>query len=97
MYHRDIKPANVLVNTQTHEAVIADYGLAVTGAELARRRALMGPGKVEIAGTYEYMSREVWTNGEYSEASDLFAAGCVLFEGHLGRVSEISFCAISWY
>lgn len=87
VYHRDIKPANLLVNTQTHELVIADFGVAITAEENVRRRAAMVEGQMDFVGTLEYMSREVWIDSEYSPASDIFAAGCVLFEGHLNRVS----------
>lgn len=88
VYHRDIKPANLLVNTQTHELVIADFGVAITAEENVRRRAAMVEGQMDFVGTLEYMSREVWIDSEYSPASDIFAAGCVLFEGHLNRVSR---------
>ena len=87
VYHRDIKPDNLLFDTSTHHVVIGDFGLAVTPDELAYRRSLTKKGQMEFVGTLEYMSREVWIDGLYSEASDMFAAGCVLFEGHLARVS----------
>lgn len=76
------------MNTQTHELVIADFGVAITAEENVRRRAVMVEGQMDFVGTLEYMSREVWIDSEYSPASDIFAAGCVLFEGHLNRVSR---------
>jgi eukaryotic-like serine/threonine-protein kinase len=64
--HLDLKPTNVIV----------DLGIAkVFDLSLARRP---GPGRPRY-GTAGYLSPEQISGGEFTEATDVFGIGCVLF------------------
>jgi predicted ATPase len=80
--HRDIKPQNIIIRPDG-TPVLLDFGLAsYFGAE--GRESLEVGGKIE--GTPEYMSPEQ-IRGEYVDArADLYAVGCILYEGLTGRV-----------
>jgi serine/threonine protein kinase len=75
--HRDVKPANVFI---THDGMvkIMDFGVAhITTASMT--------GDGNIVGTAEYMSPEQVQGAKVDGRSDLFAAGCMLFELITGR------------
>jgi tetratricopeptide (TPR) repeat protein len=73
--HRDIKPSNVML-TRGGQAKLTDFGLAQVGDESMRSK----DGKLH-PGTPAYMSPEQETTSAYLyPASDVFSAGCVLFE-----------------
>lgn len=73
--HRDIKPSNILLTKDGH-AKTSDFGLAQVGDESMRS----GSGEPH-PGTAMYMSPEQETTPAYLyPQSDLFSAGCVLFE-----------------
>lgn len=73
--HRDVKPSNVLL-ARDGRVVLLDFGLAAPLVENHRRP--------ELAGTLAYMAPEQ-RMGQFSRASDLYAAGAVLFEAITGR------------
>jgi len=80
--HRDIKPRNVIIRPDG-TPVLLDFGLA-SYFGVAGRESLEVGGKVE--GTPEYMSPEQ-VRGELVDArADLYAVGCILYEGLTGRV-----------
>ncbi|MEV4112623.1 protein kinase [Nonomuraea sp. NPDC049695] len=71
--HRDVKPENILVQADG-TSKLADFGVVVHAEE---------PGVP--AGSPEYMSPELWTQGRAGPPADLYAAACVLFEAVRGR------------
>ncbi|KAL8091791.1 shaggy-related protein kinase theta-like [Apium graveolens] len=76
--HRDIKPQNVLVNTQTHELKICDFGSA----------KMLMPGEPNISyicSRYYRAPELIFGATEYTTAIDMWSVGCVLAELLLGR------------
>ena len=80
--HRDLKPHNVIIRPDG-TPVLLDFGLASYFGAGGRESLEVG-GKIE--GTPEYMSPEQ-IRGEYVDArADLYALGCILYEGITGSV-----------
>lgn len=75
--HRDVKPENILVDRRDH-AHLLDYDLAVRVEDDRGRRAL--------AGTVAYLSPEQARGEPATSASDLYAAGVLLYRGLTGEV-----------
>ena len=71
--HRDIKPSNVRI-ANDGRVKIMDFGIA-----RLQNADHTGSGGV-IVGTPSYMAPEQITNGEITPATDVFAAGCLLYE-----------------
>jgi serine/threonine-protein kinase len=76
--HRDVKPSNVLLDA-TRGAALSDFGLA--RAEDSTRLTAEG----QILGTPHYLAPELIEGLEATEASDLYALGCVLYECLVGE------------
>jgi len=72
--HRDIKSANILL--KKGQAKIADFGFA----EFASERH----GGGYNVGSPLYMSPEAYQKSQYSEKSDCWAAGIILYEMLIG-------------
>jgi serine/threonine protein kinase/tetratricopeptide (TPR) repeat protein len=84
--HRDIKPSNLRV-TPEGQLKIIDFGLAkiVAIAGLAAdEQATLSETQIP-AGTLPYMSPEQLRNEKLDARSDIWAAGCVLYEMATGR------------
>jgi serine/threonine-protein kinase len=78
--HLDIKPANVMVTT-SGTVKLVDFGIARFGGD----PSVTGTTIQEVLGTPAYISPEQ-ARGETADArSDLYSAGCLLFELLTGR------------
>ena len=71
--HRDVKPSNVLLDG-TGVAALSDFGLAL--ATDSTRHTAEG----QILGTPHYIAPELIEGLEATEASDVYAFGCLLYE-----------------
>ena len=69
--HRDVKPGNVMLDSGG-DARLTDFGLALFSGRRVRTRTGI------LLGTPEYMAPELFRGEPASEASDLFAWGCLL-------------------
>jgi tetratricopeptide (TPR) repeat protein/tRNA A-37 threonylcarbamoyl transferase component Bud32 len=80
--HRDIKPANILLSASGGHALVADFGIA-------RAVSAAGPEKLTMTGamigTPGYMAPEQAVGAEITPATDVYAAGVVLYECLTGR------------
>lgn len=75
--HRDLKPANIVLDRQQRSYLI-DFDLAVTSERQRRQR--------HFTGTLAYLSPEQARGERVSPASDLYAAGIILYRGLSGEV-----------
>ena len=68
--HRDLKPENVLISNGI--AKLADFGLC---------KDLNGPAETQLAhiGSYAFMAPETICSFEYSSATDVYAAGILMY------------------
>lgn len=80
--HRDLKPENILFDENWH-ILITDFGSAkivandensVNDSETRKKR------KNSFVGTAQYVSPELLTDTESTNASDLWAFGCIIFQ-----------------
>jgi renal tumor antigen len=73
VFHRDIKPENCMVNKDTLELKLVDFGSA-------RQTAARGP-FTEYVSTRWYRAPEcILTAGSYGPAVDIWAVGCIFYE-----------------
>lgn len=79
--HRDIKPANIML-TRDGGIKVVDFGVAWT-ADMAADEATPAAG--DIAGTAQYLSPEQARGEQVDARSDLYSAGCLLYELLTGR------------
>ncbi|MFJ5957432.1 Stk1 family PASTA domain-containing Ser/Thr kinase [Paenarthrobacter sp. NPDC092416] len=79
--HRDIKPANVMVCGDTGEVKVMDFGIARAMADSA---ATMTQTQA-VVGTAQYLSPEQARGETVDARSDLYSAGCLLYELLTGR------------
>ncbi|MBD3689793.1 Stk1 family PASTA domain-containing Ser/Thr kinase [Nanchangia anserum] len=80
LVHRDIKPGNVML-TMSGEVKVMDFGIARaledSGATMTQTDA--------VVGTAQYLSPEQARGEQVDTRSDLYSAGCMLFELLTGR------------
>ncbi|QQQ62331.1 Stk1 family PASTA domain-containing Ser/Thr kinase [Paenarthrobacter ureafaciens] len=79
--HRDIKPANVMVCADTGEVKVMDFGIA---RAMADSSATMTQTQA-VVGTAQYLSPEQARGETVDARSDLYSAGCLLYELLTGR------------
>lgn len=85
LVHADLKPSNVLVDTGM-VARITDFGLARVAGGLVREADVTTPSAPSgLAGTPHYMAPEQWRSEPLDARTDLYAAGCLLYEMLTGR------------
>jgi beta-lactam-binding protein with PASTA domain len=78
--HRDIKPGNVMVD-DAGEVKVMDFGIARAIADTSATMT----GTNAVLGTAQYLSPEQARGETVDERSDLYSAGCLLFELLTGR------------
>lgn len=78
--HRDIKPANVMLDS-ADRAKVMDFGIARAIADTA---ATMTNTSI-VVGTAQYLSPEQAQGRDIDVRSDLYSAGCLLYELVAGR------------
>jgi serine/threonine-protein kinase len=76
--HRDIKPGNILLESDSDQARIVDFGVA----RCADDPSITGAG--ECIGTPQYMAPEQCLGREVDLRADLFSLGCVLYAASAG-------------
>jgi len=78
--HRDLKPENILLNSNMH-ILLTDFGSAkiISESENSSEEA-SGARRNSFVGTAQYVSPEILTNSGSSQASDLWAIGCILYQ-----------------
>ncbi|OHT13820.1 protein kinase [Tritrichomonas foetus] len=73
LFHRDIKPENCMVNKQTLELKLVDFGSTRSFGETQPY--------TEYVSTRWYRAPEcILTSGSYGKEVDVWAAGCMLYE-----------------
>jgi len=78
--HRDIKPENIVVRNADDNIKILDFGLA-RRTELGQESSL----SLQAGGTIDYFTPEQVAGQKPTAASDIFAAGTILYELATGR------------
>ena len=78
--HRDIKPGNVML-TRSGDVKVMDFGIAraVSDSQLTMTQT------AQVIGTAQYLSPEQARGERVDSRSDLYSAGCLLYELLTGR------------
>ena len=79
--HRDIKPANVMFCPDSNSVKVMDFGIA---RAIADSSATMTQTQA-VVGTAQYLSPEQARGESVDARSDLYSAGCLLYEMLAGR------------
>jgi serine/threonine-protein kinase len=77
--HRDVKPANVMIDLESEQVKVTDFGIArITDASRTRTGVVLG--------TPSYMSPEQMSGRRVDGRSDLYSLGVMLFQLLTGRL-----------
>ena len=87
--HKDMKPGNILIDESGERIMVTDFGLAKDFSAQGTSRTT-GP---VVVGTPKYFAPECTSDGERTEAVDVFALGCIYAEilSYLGGQSLTEF------
>lgn len=75
--HGDVKPSNVLVDVESNELTLLDFGIA---------RAFGPSEDTNIIGTYAYLAPEIVAGRPFDARADLYALGVILYRVLAGRL-----------
>lgn len=78
--HRDIKPSNILCKepgSAEFTLKLIDFGIAKLSEKTVTHTEYQG---LTLAGTPSYMSPDIARGHRYTEASEIYSLGCLLFE-----------------
>ena len=81
LIHRDIKPANILLDHDSRRALLADFGLVKTIADVSSRTATG-----VVMGTVDYISPEQARGKEIDARADLYSVGVLMYQMLAGRL-----------
>ena len=76
--HRDIKPSNILINPETGQVKITDFGIVLIPTSTLTRA-------INIVGTPCYLSPEGFESSKVTSASDVYSLGAMAYEFLLGQ------------
>ncbi len=82
--HRDLKPANLRL-TSDGQLKVLDFGLAQAAPPASATPDVKTQSELSTAGTVPYMSPEQLRGEKVDARSDIWAAGCVLYEMATGH------------
>ena len=77
LFHRDIKSENILINIETTEAKIIDFGVTTKNIE-----------SNQLVGTRNYISPEIKNRKKYDYKSDVYSLSIVMMEILMGKASK---------
>lgn len=88
--HRDLKPSNVMVSKlqpQTIQVKLLDFGVAK-----ALDPKVQSTDSTKLVGSIAYMAPELFQGGKASNATDIYAIGCILSEIFISSLPPLAIC-----
>src|SRR4029077_17388980 len=79
LIHRDVKPANILIERETSQVYLTDFGLARLGSATGFTRT------GSFLGTAHYCAPEQIEGKKLDGRADIYSLGCVLFHSLKGQ------------
>ncbi|PWT96520.1 MAG: hypothetical protein C5B53_09575, partial [Candidatus Melainabacteria bacterium] len=75
LVHRDLKPSNVIIDSQSGQGKVLDFGLVKDFVDDAHYTKTG-----DIVGSPSYMSPEQWKGQSLDGRSDIYSCGCLMYE-----------------